>query len=130
MNSEELLSYFDKDTFATKTVGILTDAVEENRVVCRLPLSDAHRNADGAVMGGAIFTLGDFTFALLANRNKYGAVSLSSNIQFLGVAKGNALIAEAKPIKEGRTVVTAEISIRDELGTPVAFMTCTGFCKG
>ncbi len=129
MNKEELLAHFAKDRFATETVGILTDTVEPDRVVCRLAITDAHKNANGAVMGGAIFTLGDFTFSLLANREKLSTVTLSSTIYFLGVAKGKELIATATPVKEGRSVVTAEVTIRDELGNDVALLTGNGFRK-
>lgn len=129
INKEELLAYFQKDRFANETVGIRVDTVAEDKVICRLSLTDAHRNAKGGVMGGVTFTLGDFAFALLANRNEISTVSLSANISYLGLAKGSELIATATPIKEGRSVKTAEVMIRDELGNAVAYMTVNGFCK-
>ena len=69
IDKESLIAYFAKDRFATETVGIVIDSVEEESGVCRLILTDAHRNAQGAVMGGVSFTLGDFAFAVFANRH-------------------------------------------------------------
>ena len=129
INKEDLVSYFKGDIFATETVGIVIECVEEDLAVCRLKLTDAHRNAQGAVMGGVSFTLGDFAFAVFANRHEIATVSLSASISYLGVAKGSELIATVRPIKEGRSVKTAEVMIQDELGCAVAHMTVNGFCK-
>ena len=129
INKEELVHYFANDKFATEVVGITIEIVEDNLVVCRLPLNDTHRNARGAVMGGVTFTLGDFAFAVFANRHEIATVSLSASISYLGVAKGNELIATVTPIKEGRSVKTAEVAICDEIGNAVAHMVVNGFCQ-
>lgn len=129
INKEELVHYFANDKFATEVVGITIETVEEDLVVCRLSLNDTHRNARGAVMGGVIFTLGDFAFAVFANRHEIATVSLSASISYLGVAKGNELIATVTPIKEGRSVKTAEVAICDEIGNAVAHMVVNGFCQ-
>ena len=129
INKEELVNYFAKDTFATEVVGITVEKVEEDLVECRLVLNDTHRNAQGAVMGGVTFTLGDFAFAVFANRHEIATVSLSASISYLGVAKGKELIATVTPIKEGRSVKTCEVSICDELGNAVAHMVVNGFCQ-
>lgn len=81
-------------------------------------------------MGGVSFTLGDFAFALFANRHKISTVTLSASIHYLGVCKGERLIATVTPIKEGRSVVNAEVMITDELGNAVAHLVASGFCKG
>ncbi len=128
LTKEELWHYFQNDTFAV-TAGIVPEVIGEDCVVCSMPIDVRHQNADGAVMGGAIFTLGDFAFALFANRSGVGTVTLSANIAYLGKAKGTKLIATVRPIKEGRSVVNATITVEDELGTPVAHMTASGFRK-
>ena len=130
LSREELWSYFQNDTFAVDEVGITVDEISEERVVCSLAVSARHKNADGAVMGGVSFTLGDFAFALFANRHKISTVTLSASIQYLGVCKGDRLIATVTPIKEGRSVVNAEVMITDELGNAVAHLVASGFCKG
>ncbi len=129
LNKEELLAYFAKDVFATETVGITVDEIGEEKAVCRLKLAPSHRNAEGNVMGGVSFTLGDFAFALFANRHAISTVSLEASIHYLGVARGNELVAAVTPIKEGRSVTTCEVMICDELGNAVAHMTVSGFRK-
>lgn len=100
---EEVRERFSQDRFATVN-GAVIEAVEEGYAKCSIILNETHRNALGAVMGGAIFTLADFAFAVASNWNKAASVSLSASISFLGGAKGAKLIAEAVKLKEGRKV--------------------------
>lgn len=117
---------FANDRFATVN-GAVVEAVDEGYARCSMELNDTHRNALGAVMGGAIFTLADFTFAVASNWNKNPQVSLNATISFLGKAKGSKLIAEAMKIKEGRKTCYYEVNIDDELGNKVAHMTSNGY---
>lgn len=119
--------YFKDDLFATEQAGAVIEKAEQGHVICSMELTRLHKNARGAVMGGAIFTLCDFAFAVLANTPDTGTVTLSGNINFTGVAKGNKLIAEAGYIKSGRSTCTAFVEVNDELGNKVAYMTATGF---
>jgi len=125
---EEVRSIFEKDRFATEN-GMVIDEIGENYAKCSLKIADRHRNAMGGVMGGVPFTLADFAFAVAVNHEEMRTVSLSSNIAFVGMAKGERLIAEAKCVKSGRTTCYYTISITDELGTKVAEITTTGFNK-
>lgn len=129
INYPELWSYFKNDVFAVDRVGITVDEVSEERVICSLAIKDYHKNANNAVMGGVSYTLGDFAFALFANRHKIATVTLSATIQYLGVARGERLIATVLPIKEGRSVVNAAVSITDEFDNAVAHMVISGFTK-
>lgn len=123
---EEVRKRFLQDRFATEN-GAVIDAVEEGYAKCSMELKDTHRNALGAVMGGAIFTLADFAFAVASNWNKTPQVSLNASISFLGRAKGDRLIAEAHKIREGRKTCYYEVAVCDELGNQVAHMTSNGF---
>ena len=64
---ESAREFFYKDLFAVNT-GITLDELTEDEAVCSLELDDVHRNAYGGVMGGVIFTLADFAFAVLSNQ--------------------------------------------------------------
>jgi len=108
---------------------MVIDEIGDNYAKCSLKIADRHRNAMGGVMGGVPFTLADFAFAVAVNHEEMRTVSLSSNIAFVGMAKGERLIAEAKCVKNGRTTCYYTISITDELGTKVAEVTTTGFNK-
>ncbi len=127
---EQARKFFGNDTYATKTTGIKIDDIGDHSAKCSLAITDAHRNAYGGVMGGAIFTLADYAFAVASNFNAVQTVSVSSQINFTGMAKGKTLIAESSAIKDGRTTCLYTVNITDELGTQVAFVTITGMKIG
>lgn len=128
-NIEEARSYFQNDHFATEN-GTVIEELGENYAVCSLQLTEHHRNALGNVMGGVLFTLADFSFAVASNFGKRPTVSTSSQITFLRAAKGNRLTARAEMIREGRTTVYYEISVFDEPGNLVARVTASGNIVG
>lgn len=125
---EEVRDMFEHDRFATVN-GAVIDEIGEGYARCSMDITDTHKNAMGAVMGGATFTLADFTFAVASNWQKMGTVALSVNVAFLGVAKGERLIAEAKMVKDGRSTCYYNVEVTDELGTQVAVVTVSGFKK-
>ncbi|MBO7652364.1 MAG: PaaI family thioesterase [Bacteroidales bacterium] len=117
---------FGHDRFATEVTGIEVVDVAENYARCELAIDSRHRNAMGAVMGGAIFTLADFCFAVAANAEKLSVVSVSSNIVYLNAVRGERLTAEAHCLKSGRRNCFFRVTVTDELGTLVAEVTATG----
>ena len=132
MNQEtldEVRAIFANDRFATEN-GAVIDEIGERRAVCSLVLTDSHRNAMGAVMGGAYFMLADFAFAVAANWERMGCVSLRSDISFLGAARGEKLIARAECIKDGKTTACYRVDVTDELGNLAAAVTTTGYYVG
>lgn len=126
---EEVREFFMKDRFAMEN-GAVIEEIGEHYAKCSIALTDRHRNALGAVMGGVHFMLADFAFAVAANWQQVGVVSLNSSIAYLGAVRGEKLIATAKSLKEGRNTNFYEISLEDELGSQVAVVSTTGFRKG
>lgn len=126
---EEARAYFANDRFATCN-GAVIEEVGENYAVCSLAIGENHCNAMGNVMGGAVFMLADFAFAVVANFNRRATVSASSQITFLRAAKGNRLTARAELIREGRSSVYCEISVMDEPGNLIARVTASGSVVG
>lgn len=124
----EVRERFGRDRFATEN-GAVIEEIGDLYARCSLLLTQSHRNALGAVMGGASFTLADFAFAVAANWQNPGVVSLSSNITFLGTAKGQSLIARARCVKDGRRTSYYRIDVEDELGNLIAAVTTTGYRK-
>ena len=129
MDIESIKTHFFSDCFATKILGAQIEDVKSGYARCSFTIEPKHLNAVGTVMGGAIFTLADFAFAVASNADQPPTVSLSSQISFLGVAKGTKLIAEARCEKQGRSTCTYLIHLFDDLDTPVALVTVTGFIK-
>ncbi len=124
---DEVKEYFSNDIYATETTGIKIDDAREGYAKCSVDIERKHLNAGGTVMGGVIFTLADFAFAVAANINCAHTVSLGCSISYLSVCKGKRLIAEATAIKAGRSTCTFQVDVRDELGTHVSTLTVTGF---
>ena len=126
--SEETVSLFEKDRFATEN-GAVIEEVDDHYARCALEVKEKHRNAMGAVMGGVYFTLADFAFAVAANWQEIGTVSLTSDIAYLGTAKGDRLTAEAFCVKNGRTTSYYRIEVKDEFGKLAAIVNTTGYKK-
>ena len=125
---DEIRSRFSRDLFATALTGIEIREAEAGRAVCDLPLRPEHMNANNVPMGGVIFTIADFTFALAANAAGEGdSVTQHVSITFLSPARGTLLTAEARSIRDGRTTCLYEVDVRDDLGTHVAHATVNGF---
>jgi acyl-CoA thioesterase len=120
---------FANDRFATEAAGVVIEEAGDKVCRCSMKITPIHKNAAGGVMGGAIFTLADLTFAVAANFGGNMTVSISSNISFIGVCKGDTLLSTAKCIKSGRSTCFYEIEISDDLGNKVAIVTITGFIK-
>lgn len=124
---EELTKRFHEDRFAAQA-GVEIREAEPGRALCAMPLRPCHMNANNTPMGGAIFTLADFAYAVASNgfTDKI-IVSQQVAITFLAPARGTELLAEAKCLKSGRTTCLYEVDVRDELGTYVAHATVNGF---
>lgn len=124
----ECREFFKNDKFA-QLMGAQIEEVGEHYAKCSIKLDERHKNAVGGIMGGVYFTLADFTFAVAANSKKEGVVSLDASISYLGVVKGEMLIAQANCIKNGRTTNYYEIRLTDEKDNMVAVVHMTGFRK-
>lgn len=127
MNLEETREFFKADRFAAEVLGAVIEEAEDGFSRCTLAIRPEHRNAVGAVMGGAIFTLADFAFAVAANCGGGTMVSLNSQITYLSPAKGETLIAAARRVRQGRSTGYYRVEVSDELGTQVAEVVTTGF---
>ena len=123
---DEAREFFYKDKFAVNT-GVTLDELTEDRAICSLEVNDEHKNAYGGVMGGVIFTLADFAFAVLSNQIHQLTVAQQVSINYLSAPKGDRLIAEATCRKDGRTSSIILVNIRDDLGRDVALFVGTGF---
>ena len=126
---EDVRKIFEGDRFATEN-GAVIEEIGDRSATCSLLLTDSHRNAMGAVMGGVYFMLADFAFAVAANWENMGCVSLRSDISFLGAAKGQKLTAKAVCIKDGKTTACYRVDVTDALGNLAAAVTVTGYHVG
>lgn len=117
---------FGRDRFATKTAGIDIVAVDKGYAKCEMKIDDRHLNALDSVMGGAIYTLADFTFAIATNFQNVPTVTVTAQVSYLSAAKGSILYGESCLLKDGRRTCFYEIKITDDVGTNVAIVNITG----
>lgn len=127
---EQARAYFSDDRYATETTGVVIEEVGPGfaRVSCQL--DGRHLNARGFVMGGVMFTMADFAFAVASNSEGREVVSMQNQISYLTPPKGEHLYAEANCIKNGRSTCLYEVVVTDDTGRMVAFTTVSGFVVG
>lgn len=121
---------FAKDLFAAEATGIVIEKAAKDYARCSLELCEHHMNANGVCMGGVLFTLADFAFAVASNTDNPATVTVTSQINFLASPKGSRLTAETVCRKSGRTSAVFDVDIYDELGTLVAVVSATGLRRG
>ena len=126
---EEVRKVFEGDRFATENGAVIEESGDHS-ATCSLIITDSHRNAMGAVMGGTYFMLADFAFAVAANWEKMGCVSLHSDISFLRTAKGKKLIAKAVCVRDGKSTTCYRVDVTDDFGNLTATATVTGYHVG
>ncbi len=124
---EEAREYFVGDRFAAEN-GVTLDTLDDDVCTCSVTLrSDLHCNAAGGVMGGVIFTLADFAFAVASNNRHRLTVALQTSVNFMSAAKGTRLTARSRCVKDGRTTCVYVVDVTDERGTAVAQFVGTGY---
>lgn len=122
---------FLHDTYAMDTTGISIAHAGEHEAECHLALDARHRNACGAAMGGALYTLADFAAAVAANSGELAEgvlhwVSLDASIHYLSPATGNRLTARCEALKLGRTTSLYQTTVSDaDSGKKVAIVETT-----
>ena len=120
------LDHFSNDRYANLT-GIETIAVDVNYAKCRLVIDDRHLNNINTVMGGAIFTLADYAFGNASNTPVANCITLDSSFNFMRATTGPVLYAEAKCVKDGRSICFFIVSVTDSEGKLIAEGQFKGF---
>ena len=123
---EEAKEFFKNDKFATN-IGIQIDDLGEDYCQCSLELNDGHKNGLGGVMGGVMFTLADFAFAVLSNQLHFPTVAQQVSVNYLSAPKGEKLIANAICKKNGRSSSIINVDVVDDEGRDIVQFIGTGF---
>ena len=123
----ELEDFFGADRFATQAAGCRIVEGWRGHGVAEMELTDIHRNAQGNVMGGAIFTLADFALALASNIGEAPTVNVASSIEYLSATRGTKLIATADCEKDGRHLAFYAVKVTDDTGRLIARVSITAY---
>lgn len=122
-----LTERFSKDRFVSENLAARITAASEGYARCEMDILPMHCNAIGIPMGGVLFTLADFAFAVAANQGDKTVVTQAAQITFLTPATNSHLIAEASIIRDGAQTSFYKVLITDGTGAEIAFATATGF---
>lgn len=122
---EEARAFFAGDRFATEN-GAVIDEIGADYAVCSMEITPHHLNAAGRIMGGAVFLLADFAFAVASNFGHPADVTTTSQITFLRPSQGKLLYAKSQELRRGRTAVYYETSVTDDTGALIARVTASG----
>lgn len=122
---ERVQHQIDHDA-AVQWLGIEFLEVTETRVTVRMPVRDEMRNGFGIVHGGFPYLLADTAFAFSGTASGTPMVTHQSNTTYTAPARGEFLAATSSiQHRYGRNVI-CEVTVRDEDGTVVAYLSVHG----
>jgi uncharacterized protein (TIGR00369 family) len=102
---------------------ILTETLGEGEARLSLPIEPQLTNSIGTVHGGVIMSLLDValcTAARTLHPDSVGVVTIDMSTSFIGGGNGRRLVAEARVMKDGRTMSFVEGEAKNEDGSLVA----------
>jgi acyl-CoA thioesterase len=116
---EKVIELFKNDRFAKKC-GIEIVEVKPGYAECTMQITDNHLNGIDILMGGALFTLADFTFSLAANSHGTIAVTLNASINYLQKCTGGKIKALATEVYRTGKTGLYRVRINDETDNLIA----------
>jgi len=102
---------------------ILTETLGEGTARLSLPIEAHLTNSIGTVHGGVIMSLLDValcTAARTLHPDSLGVITIDLSTSFIGGGSGARLLAEARVLKNGRSMIFVEGEAKNEDGSLVA----------
>jgi uncharacterized protein (TIGR00369 family) len=102
---------------------ILTEALGDGHARLSVPVEPHLTNSMGTLHGGVIMSLLDVavcTAARTLHPDSQGAITIDMSTSFIGGGGGSKLIAEARVLKDGRSMTFVEGEAKNEDGSLVA----------
>lgn len=125
---ECIKSHIENGDELAKHLEITVDVSEDGYGKASMPLKPQHFNSAGVAHGGAIFALADVAFAAASNACLGPAMlNAQSSISYLRATSKGPMVAEAKALREGKSLSTYEVQVFDGDHRLVATCTITGF---
>src|SRR4051812_19245271 len=122
MNVEFAREYQKRIPFVSH-LRILTETLGEGTARLSLPIEPHLTNSLGTVHGGVIMSLLDValcTAARTLHPDSVGVVTIDMSTSFIGGGNGTRLLADARVMKDARTMSFVEAEARNEDGSIVA----------
>ena len=102
---------------------ILTETLGSGTATLSLPVEPHLTNSLGSVHGGVIMSLLDValcTAARTLHPESTGVITINLSTSFIGAGSGSRLLAEARVMKDGRSMSFVEAEAKNADGTLVA----------
>jgi acyl-CoA thioesterase len=125
----KIIELFEKDNFA-KGCGIEIEEIKVGFARCSMKVTPNHLNGIGLLMGGALFTLADFTFSLAANSHGIVAVTKEASIAYLRKCTKGVVTAVATEIDRNDKSGSYAVEITGDDGEIVAKINGTTIFTG
>ena len=109
-------------------LGILTEKLGEGSATLSVPIEPHLTNSLGTVHGGVIMSLLDValcTAARTLHPESVGVITINLSASFIDAGGGERLYADARVLKDGRSMSFVEGEAKNENGTLVAKATAT-----
>ena len=122
MNVEFAREYQKKIPFLTH-LKILTETLGKGTATLSLPVERHLTNSLGTVHGGVIMSLLDValcTAARTLHPESIGVITINLSTSFIGAGSGNKLLADARVMKDGRSMSFVEAEAKNADGSLVA----------
>jgi uncharacterized protein (TIGR00369 family) len=122
MNVEFAREYQKKIPFVAH-LRILTEALDKGSARLSVPVESHLTNSLGTVHGGVIMSLLDValcTAARTLHPESTGVITISMSTSFIGAGSGKRLLADARVLKDARSMSFVEAEAKNEDGSLVA----------
>jgi uncharacterized protein (TIGR00369 family) len=123
MNPLDYTREYQKNIPFLAHLRILTEDLGQGSAKLSLPVEPHLTNSMGTVHGGVIMSLLDIalcTAARTLHPGSVGAITIDMSTSFLDGGTGARLLADARVLKDGRSMSFVEAEARNEDGTLVA----------
>ena len=127
--AQRVIEYFSGDLFV-KELGLEIAELSKQKAVVTVTVQSNHQNANGFAQGGMLYTVADFTFALLANFLHSATVTQGGQVQYLRPAKvGEALTFTATETAYAGHNTICQVVAKNSGGETVCVCSFNGFIK-
>src|SRR5665647_531670 len=123
---KRIIDLFKRDNFA-RSCGIEIIEVKPGYARCSMKVTANHLYGIGILMGGALFTLADYTFSLAANSHGIIAVTRDASITYIRKCTGGTVTAIATEIIRDDKTGSYSVEITDNENETIAQVNGTAF---
>lgn len=129
MDYNKLVKYKNSTNSFAPYIGIVITGVGDGWCEAEIELKPHHMNPGGSAHGGCVFALMDSAGGVAAMAQGNNVTTASSSVEFLSAAGAGTkkLVAKAKAVKNGRTLMVYDVDVYSETEKHLAHGTFTFF---